>query len=31
MDEARFLALALKNPVNVAAIDELHHLALPDA
>ncbi|UPK36318.1 nucleotidyltransferase family protein [Bradyrhizobium sp. 186] len=31
MDEARFLALALKNPVNVAIIDELHSLALPDA
>lgn len=31
MDEARFLALALKNPVNVAIIDELARLALPDA
>src|SRR5918911_3933306 len=31
MDEARFLALALKNPVNVAVIDELHRLSLPDA
>src|SRR5215472_7750406 len=31
MDEARFLALALRNPVNVAIIDELAHLALPDA
>ena len=31
MDEARFLALALKNPINVAIIDELHRLALPDA
>jgi uncharacterized protein len=31
MDEARFLALALKNPVNVAILDELHRLALPDA
>jgi len=31
MDESRFLALALKNPVNVAIIDELHRLALPDA
>ena len=31
MDEARFLALALKNPINVAVIDELHRLALPDA
>jgi hypothetical protein len=31
MDEARFLALALKNPTNVAILDELHRLALPDA
>jgi hypothetical protein len=31
MDEARFLALALKNPVDVAIIEELHRLALPDA
>ena len=31
MDEARFLALALRNPVNAAIIDELHRLALPDA
>jgi hypothetical protein len=31
MDEARFLALALKNPVNAAIVDELHRLALPDA
>ena len=31
MDEARFLALALKNPVSVAIIDELQRLALPDA
>ncbi|MFT4121605.1 nucleotidyltransferase family protein [Bradyrhizobium sp.] len=31
MDEARFLALALKNPVIVAIIDELDRLALPDA
>jgi uncharacterized protein len=31
MDEARFLALALKNPINVAILDELHQLALPDA
>jgi hypothetical protein len=31
MDEERFLALALKNPVNVAIIDELARLALPDA
>jgi uncharacterized protein len=27
MDEARFLALALKNPINVAILDELHQLA----
>ncbi|MBR0858484.1 nucleotidyltransferase family protein [Bradyrhizobium liaoningense] len=26
-----FLALALRNPVNAAIIDELHRLALPDA
>ena len=31
MDEARFLALALTNPINVAIIDELANLALPDA
>ena len=31
MDEARFLALALKNPINAAITDELHRLALPDA
>ncbi|WP_426611955.1 nucleotidyltransferase family protein [Bradyrhizobium sp. McL0616] len=31
MDEARFLALALTNPVNIAIIDELANLALPDA
>ena len=31
MDDARFLALALKNPVNVAILDELHRLAPPDA
>jgi hypothetical protein len=31
MDEARFLALALQNPINVAIIDELQRLALPDA
>ncbi|MET4725637.1 hypothetical protein ABIF63_009743 [Bradyrhizobium japonicum] len=31
MDRDRFLALALKNPVNVAIIDELASLALPDA
>ncbi|MGO4507781.1 nucleotidyltransferase family protein [Bradyrhizobium sp. 2TAF36] len=31
MDRDRFLALALKNPVNVAIIGELASLALPDA
>ncbi|MBR0779306.1 nucleotidyltransferase family protein [Bradyrhizobium diazoefficiens] len=31
MDEARFLALALKNPVNLTIVDELQRLALPDA
>ena len=31
MDRDRFLALALKNPVNAAIIDEMHRLALPDA
>lgn len=31
MNRHEFLALALKNPVNVAIIDELQHLALPDA
>lgn len=31
MDRDRFLALALKNPVNGAIIDELHRLTLPDA
>ncbi|WP_298881654.1 nucleotidyltransferase family protein [uncultured Bradyrhizobium sp.] len=31
MDEARFLAIALKNPVNVAVLDALRSLALPDA
>src|SRR5207248_2849159 len=31
MDQARFLALALKNPVNAAILDELHRLALSDA
>jgi len=31
MDRDRFLALALKNPVNVAIIDELARLALPEA
>ncbi|RXH21442.1 hypothetical protein XH99_23660 [Bradyrhizobium nanningense] len=31
MTRDEFLALALQNPVNVAIIDELDHLALPDA
>src|SRR5215475_4456184 len=31
MDAARFVALALKNPVNGAIIDELQQLALQDA
>ncbi len=31
MDRDRFLALALQNPVNVAIIDELQQLKLPDA
>ena len=31
MKRDEFLALALRNPVNVAIIDELHRLALPDA
>jgi uncharacterized protein len=31
MDRDRFLALALKNPVNVAVADELMRLKLPDA
>ena len=31
MNRDEFLALALRNPVNVAIIDELHRLALPDA
>ena len=31
MDRDRFLALALKNPVNVAIIEQLHRVALPDA
>jgi hypothetical protein len=31
MIKDEFLALALKNPVNGAIIDELHRLALPDA
>lgn len=31
MDEARFLALVLANPVNAAIVDELDRLALPDA
>src|SRR5262249_12244699 len=30
MDKARFLALALTNPVNAAIVDELAQLALPD-
>ncbi|WP_426421357.1 nucleotidyltransferase family protein [Bradyrhizobium genosp. A] len=31
MDRHDFVALALKNPVNIAIIDELQRLALPDA
>src|SRR5689334_12000812 len=31
MNRDEFLALALRNPVNVAIIDELHRLVLPDA
>ncbi|MBR0785248.1 nucleotidyltransferase family protein [Bradyrhizobium iriomotense] len=31
MTHDEFLALALRNPVNAAIIDELAHLALPDA
>jgi uncharacterized protein len=31
MTRDEFLALALQNPVNVAVIDQLDHLALPDA
>lgn len=31
MSKDEFLALALRNPVNAAVIDELHRLALPDA
>lgn len=31
MSQDEFLALTLRNPVNVAIIDELHRLALPDA
>jgi len=31
MNRDEFLALALRNPVNVAISDELLHLALPDA
>ena len=31
MDRDRFRALALENPVNVAIIEELHRLGLPDA
>lgn len=30
MGEDEFLALALRNPVNAAILDELHRLALPD-
>ncbi|PJG54771.1 hypothetical protein CVM73_14070 [Bradyrhizobium forestalis] len=31
MSKDEFLTLALRNPVNVAILDELHRLALPDA
>lgn len=31
MSKDEFLALALRNPVNAAILDELHRLALPDA
>ncbi|MEK9283785.1 MULTISPECIES: nucleotidyltransferase family protein [unclassified Bradyrhizobium] len=31
MDEDRFLALALTNPINAAIVDDLAQLALPDA
>jgi hypothetical protein len=31
MDRDRFLALALRNPINAAIVDELRRLALPDA
>ena len=31
MNRDEFLALALRNPVNVAVIDQLDRLALPDA
>lgn len=31
MRRDEFLALALRNPVNAAILDELHRLALPDA
>ncbi|MCA1501618.1 nucleotidyltransferase family protein [Bradyrhizobium sp. NBAIM14] len=31
MSKDEFLALALRNPVNAAIVDELHRLALPDA
>ena len=31
MNRDEFLALALRNPVNVAIMDELDRLALPDA
>ncbi|WP_439371583.1 nucleotidyltransferase family protein [Bradyrhizobium sp. PMVTL-01] len=31
MSKDEFLALALRNPINAAIVDELHRLALPDA
>ncbi|MBR0962366.1 nucleotidyltransferase family protein [Bradyrhizobium japonicum] len=31
MTRDEFLALALRNPINAAILDELHRLALPDA
>ncbi len=31
MNQSEFLALALRNPVNAAIVDELFRLALPDA
>lgn len=31
VSKEEFLALALRNPVNAAILDELHRLALPDA
>ncbi|MGX1317686.1 hypothetical protein AB7M17_001139 [Bradyrhizobium sp. USDA 377] len=31
MTRDEFLALALRNPINAAIIDELHRLTLPDA